>query len=376
MTYLCGANKLYATMRNRISTLALAASATCLLAFGCERLTNGENGGIVISFARDNLAEMRSASGASSSRADAGALPDPSDFLVTLWDSRGFEVYRGRYGDSPEVITVPPGTYTVQAVSCAFTEPLFDCPQWGDSQVVVVGGGAEVSVRLRCSQLNSGIRLLVEDSFRDVFPYGTLYLEGEDGVLIYGYSETRTAFFSPGRVSVVISDAGVDQTLFSRSLNARQILEMSLSASVSASSGGVSIELDTLRNRVSDHYMYGGSGAGDIENAYSVSEARDHAGEKDVWVCGYIVGVASGTNKFSFTEPFSRNTNILVGMRRGSEDPEYLMAVELKSGGTRDKLNLADHPSNRGRQIYVKGDIAASYFGLTGLKNVSEYRLD
>ena len=37
--------------------------------------------------------------------------------------------------------------------------------------------------------------------------------------------------------------------------------------------------------------------------------------------------------------------------------------------------NLVDHPELIGKRVYVKGNVVASYFGTTGLKGTSEYRI-
>ena len=89
---------------------------------------------------------------------------------------------------------------------------------------------------------------------------------------------------------------------------------------------------------------------------------------------GYIVGVATNTGKFSFEAPFSKNTNLLLGLRSSSTDADYLLCVELKAGDVREELNLVDNPGIKGRQIYIKGDLVSAYYGIPGLKNVSEFQ--
>ena len=154
------------------------------------------------------------------------------------------------------------------------------------------------------------------------------------------------------------------------------MLRVKLSASSDITPGYIGIKVDSSRVLNSEEYIYGdGSGnAGDIDHAYSVTEAADNAPRKDVWVLGYIVGVATNTNKFSFEAPFSKNTNLLLGLRSSSTAPEYLLCVELKAGDVREELNLMDNPGIKGRQIYMKGDLVSSYYGIPGLKNVSEFQ--
>ena len=49
------------------------------------------------------------------------------------------------------------------------------------------------------------------------------------------------------------------------------------------------------------------------------------------------------------------------------------MSVQLPSGDVRDALNLVTNPELVGRRVCLKGDIEAAYFGLPGIKNVSDF---
>jgi hypothetical protein len=49
--------------------------------------------------------------------------------------------------------------------------------------------------------------------------------------------------------------------------------------------------------------------------------------------------------------------------------------VQLQQGDIRDALNLVDNPELLGRQVFLKGNIVPSYYGLPGLQGLSEYAL-
>ena len=49
--------------------------------------------------------------------------------------------------------------------------------------------------------------------------------------------------------------------------------------------------------------------------------------------------------------------------------------MQLPSGSLRDELNLVDNPQQLRRKIYLRGDIVDAYFGIPGIKNISEYIL-
>ena len=93
-------------------------------------------------------------------------------------------------------------------------------------------------------------------------------------------------------------------------------------------------------------------------------------------MAGYIVGVATGTGKISFTPPFTKNTNLVLGVKASTADKDRCLAVELRAGDIRDALNLQDHPSLLGRKVHIKGDLVSAYYGIPGLKAPTDYQLD
>ena len=107
----------------------------------------------------------------------ASEIPDTNDFILTVIDSDGNEIYNGKYGDSPVSFSLPPGCYTVSAVSCDFKAPKFSAPQFGDRQVVLVSSGEDSYTDLVCRQLNCGVRLNIAPDFLTSFPNGSLLLK-------------------------------------------------------------------------------------------------------------------------------------------------------------------------------------------------------
>lgn len=308
-------------------------------------------------------------------------LPDTNDFILDIKNSAGESVYSGCYGDSPETIIVPSGSYTVKVRSFDFGRPQFSRPQFGDEQCVVVPADGEMKVKLECRQINSGIRLKISPDFLKAFPEGVLFVSSGEGRLMYGYSEKRIAYFNPGAVSVVLEDGGVSRTLVTRTLRSQEILTLGIYVSddiLEEDPGCLSISIDTARIWNDESYVIGGSDedkGNTFENALSVNQARASIGDRDVWVCGYITGGDLGKSSISFSPPFASRTNIAISARSTASGREACLSVSLPSGDVRDALNLVDHPENLGRRIYLNGDIVESYFGLTGIKNVSDYVL-
>lgn len=328
-------------------------------------------GRIEISFVRD-FSDL-------GTRASSGQIPDTNSFYLSVRDSKGSSVYYGLYGAAPQTIMAGTGTYSIDVFSCEFTEPVFDSPQWGDSQVVAVKAGQTSRVEMTCTQLNCGIRLKVSSGFLTQYPSASLHLKSNEGKLMYSYSEKRTAYFKPGTISLVMSEGSTDRTLLSRRLSAQDMLTLNINVSVpdGPASNSISVKVDTTRNYLSEDYTLGGASGGgeDSGSAYSVGEARERAGEDDVWVYGYIVGGDLSSSNCRFEVPFSARTNLAIASKSSCTDKELCLSVQLPKGEVRDALNLPDHPEYLHRQVWLKGDLVEAYYGIPGIQNISEYIL-
>lgn len=343
-----------------------------LFLVGCQTLglRTPDEGELRIAFA-DGANEVTRAS---------SDIPDTSDFILTVTDSKGKTIYQGAYGDCPESMTVSAGSYVVNALSSEFEKPAFSAPQYGDEQCVVVPEGGVADVKLMCRQMNSGVKLRIANNFLTQCPDGVLFLKSDQGKLMYGYSEKRIAYFLPGNVSLILSENGRDQVLMTRTLQAQEILSLGVSVASSgftSSQSRISVAVDTTRTWIDDAYVIGGNEnkGSDVADAMTILEAQSSAGSKGVWVCGYIVGGDLTSANASFDEPFSSRTNILLGPKSSSVDKEACLSVQLPAGSLRDELNLVDNPQNLRRKVYIRGDIVDAYFGIPGIKNISQYSM-
>ena len=363
-------------MKNRCKTLSagvlVLSVAAVLLSFqSCDLIgvSSAGEGLLRIAFAPDQ--ELLTRSGLE--------IPDTSDFILTVKDSKGTVIYEGAFGDSPENMSLKPGSYTVTIISEEFRKPAFSLPQFGDEQCVVVSSGETADVRLVCRQINCGIRLIIDHDFLDRYPDGSFLLKSSFGRLLYSYSEKRIAYFTPGNISLVLTNKGTDNLLLTRTLQAQEILELkvrvsdSKDASSDVPSSGITVSVDTTRTWLSGKYVIGGGGAAD--DILSVSQALSMAGEEDVRVCGYIVGGDLTSTSASFERPFASRTNLLIGPRSSTDEKDDCLSVQLTAGDIRDELNLVDNPHLLGRKVCFRGDIVAAYYGIPGIKNISEYEL-
>ena len=327
-------------------------------------------------------------------RAASAEIPDTNDFILKVSDAKGKILYEGSYGDSPESLLVDAGSYTVAVHSIEFTTPGFSRPVYGDEQVVVVKAGATVTVRLNCTLENAGVRLQVAPDFLTSYPDGVLFLKSGETRLMYGYAEKRIAYFKPGPISLVLNDRGADEILLTRTLDARTILTLNISAPYggTAATSSITVAVDTAKIWNSESYVIGGGGSGSgsgsgssggdddsgtgLDSAYSVAQAADHIGEDEIWVFGYIVGGdLSSAGTTVKTSKFTKATHLAIAARSSVTTKASCIAVELPKGPIRDALNLVDHPDLVGTRVYLKGSLVTPYVGTTGLKAVSDYVL-
>lgn len=350
-------------MKKRIQYLS--AAVICASLFGCE--SNESQGTISLSFAEPLRTEP----------ATRAFAYDTNAFLLTVSSTAGDTVYNGTYGHRPQELSVRNGTYEITAVSCPFTAPAFESPQYGDRQVVIVTNGQNVQVGLYCKLMNAGIKFTFADSFLAQYSYGRLLLRSPSGDLPYRLQETRTAWFPPGNVNVNYVEGAEETPLFNRILNAGERHELTLNASSDKATAGFSIRVDTTSTVVRENIIIGPeypSGDGKtMETAWDVATAAAHPGDT-AWVWGYIVGGDLTTSTIKFDPPFEKSSNLAIAASVSERNRANCFSVELSRAAIRNSLNLADHPENLGCKVFLYG-IVSTYFSLPGLKSVTDCHL-
>lgn len=355
--------------------IALGAIASAV-AVSCERGSGG-NGFLRLSMSDDyDYPEMSRLSEYLKSNGGSGVIPDTNDFILTVSDQSGKTVYKGLYSEKPGVFELPAGVYDVSVLSSEFSAPAYDAPRFGDSRTVIVNPGETIGVAFLCTQLNSGIRFIFDNSFLSEYSSGYIMLsQKEFGALEYPYAEHRIAYFNPGEIIVIYVENFQESALFSRYLDPAEILTVNLSASQDTPEG-FSITVDTARNWTWEDYVTGGDRDGSKpEQALTVADLPSYAGAEDVWVEGYIVGGDVTTSKVNTKPPFAKESHLAIADYAFVSEREQCAAVELpSSGGIREALNLVSNPDNLHRKLFVRGDIV-NYFGYPGVKQVKEYIL-
>ena len=94
-----------------------------------------------------------------------------------------------------------------------------------------------------------------------------------------------------------------------------------------------------------------------------------------MWVSGYIVGGDLTSTSASFASPFESRTNILIGPKSTTSARSSCLSVQLAAGDAREMLNLVDNPLNLGRKVLLKGNIVEAYYGMPGMKNITDFEL-
>lgn len=116
---------------------------------------------------------------------------------------------------------------------------------------------------------------------------------------------------------------------------------------------------------------------GSKSSPYSITEAQENQGQKNVWVEGYIVGgfivpfIDGFTNDIDATGYEYRPTVIALADNMYENNKEKIMPVELPAGKIRDQLNLVDNPQNIRKKIKIRGNLE-KYYGAPGLKSPKE----
>lgn len=115
-----------------------------------------------------------------------------------------------------------------------------------------------------------------------------------------------------------------------------------------------------------------------LGDVVDVNTFKNNAIYTQVWVKGYIVGAATGANqnyRYEFEPDFSFDTAILLADSVEADSVDQVISVCLTncSKDLREKLNLRDHPENKGERIAVFG-FQDKYLKIMGIKKIDAYK--
>lgn len=115
-----------------------------------------------------------------------------------------------------------------------------------------------------------------------------------------------------------------------------------------------------------------------LGSVVDVTTFKTHAIYTQVWVEGYIVGAATGAKnriRYEFGPEFSFDTAILLSdnVDAASVDEAISVCLTSCSKNLRARLNLVDHPENKGMRIAVFG-FQEKYLKIMGVKHIDAYK--
>jgi hypothetical protein len=347
--------------------------AVALVAISCDslKITRSAGEGVIsfkINSAKFALMQKRLV------KASSLLQLDTNSFILSVYTTGGAKVYEGKYGERPSEMVVGEGSYDIKIRSSNFSVPEFDKPLFGEDQTVDISADKITRVEFSCRQLNAGVKLTFAQSFINQFRGSGVKLVDDYGSLLYTYQESRHAYLLPGLMKIVCSRNGADTVLMERELIAAQMLSCNLSYSLAGGnlSSSFKIEIDTSRIWITDNFN---AGLKIPAGAYTVINAKQHVGEKNIMVFGYIIGGDVTANTIRIGPPFSSKTNIVVAGGKNERQRANCFAVELPSGPIRDAINLVDNPDLIGSAIVVTGEIVSNYYGYIGVKGTKAYSL-
>ncbi len=325
---------------------------------------------------------------------------DTNSFILKVYSQNGEKVYDGKYGNRPERFTVSGGAYNVGIISEEFSKPLFNEYVIGAKSDMVIKGGEDACVDLLCSQMNCGVKITCSSEFMNHFQGRGIFLNNStfEPVVNFGcsssfygnsglfYSSSQTGFgcFSPGvlnfyirRGSAMIGEENKplsgDSLLFSRQVDAGQMLTFQFDWSAGGTKSSFRIDVDTVREWISEVYN---PGCIVPDDAVTIDEAKSMVGQSGIKVFGYIIGGDVTEKTFRTSPPFSVVSNLLLAPSMSERNRNNCFAVELpSSSNARENLNLVSHPELIGKAVVLTGRVVEKYMGYTGLKGVKEYSI-
>ena len=146
-----------------------------------------------------------------------------------------------------------------------------------------------------------------------------------------------------------------------------------------------SFEIDGVVIGGGDTPVNPGNGNGTKDNPYTVEQIMTSTADAaDVWVEGYVVGYVPdmkfdeavfGNTPTEGSTNYTNGTNLVLSSQpAGSASALNSIPVGL-STSVRSVLAISKNPEIYGKKVKVKGSLE-KYFGLRGIKSVSEYEIE
>ena len=282
------------------------------------------------------------------------------------------EILKEQIGDLPEKISLPVGTYTIEAYSMEFSEPKFETPFYFGRITVDIEEGETKTVSLVCSQGNTGIRIVWQEIFSTLFSTYQARIDSNEGFLVYSSTETRTGYFLPGTVNITIHADGQIINGGAVNLATRDMVTVYMQPNTAAPGElNIKISIDkTLNYRELELIVDPNNIVNNETSPYSIAQAIERQGENEVWITGYIVGSKPSAG-YDFVNGVWQATNIVLADNINETNDWNVIFVDLATANVayRNVLNLVNNPNNLHRRVLIRGNLR-QYQSRAGLREL------
>lgn len=187
-----------------IMIVALAVAAGC----SRENIEYGSGHSASLSLSISSEGEFTTVDNGAGAMTKAGeeTTVDINAFTLKILNSEGVADWSwDRFDEVPEVISMDPGTYTIEARSPGDKAVSWDQPMYVGSQEVTITPGKVEEVAIVCSLSNMKVSVQTTEKFRNEMAEYTVTVTSEDGVLIFGKEEIeagRSGYFDVAPLSM------------------------------------------------------------------------------------------------------------------------------------------------------------------------------
>lgn len=184
--------------------VALAVAAGC----SRENIEYGSGHSASLSLSISSEGEFTTVDNGAGAMTKAGeeTTVDINAFTLKILNSEGVADWSwDRFDEVPEVISMDPGTYTIEARSPGDKAVSWDQPMYVGSQEVTITPGNVEEVAIVCSLSNMKVSVQTTEKFRNEMAEYTVTVTSEDGVLIFGKEEIeagRSGYFDVAPLSM------------------------------------------------------------------------------------------------------------------------------------------------------------------------------
>lgn len=160
------------------------------VAAGCSRENieygNGHSASLSLSISSEGEFTTVDNGAGAMTKAGEETTVDINAFTLKILNSEGVADWSwDRFDEVPEVISMDPGTYTIEARSPGDKAVSWDQPMYVGSQEVTITPGKVEEVAIVCSLSNMKVSVQTTEKFRNEMAEYTVTVTSEDGVLIF-----------------------------------------------------------------------------------------------------------------------------------------------------------------------------------------------